>query len=178
MSGAEVVQLFALISTYWPNFHVPKGPEAAVAFREAWLRLLGDLDNAAVVAAVDSLAAEARDFPPPPGVIRNRAVQLQVGPGGPGMDEAWAEVQAEIARVGWTGALDPARKPLFSHPSITAAIEAMGWQTLCESENPMADRAHFLKLYGTATERVTRDAVMPASVRELLEGAGPKALPA
>jgi hypothetical protein len=178
MTGPEVVQLFALISTYWPNFHVPKAPEAAVAFRDAWLRLLSDLDNAAVVAAVDSLAAEARDFPPPPGVIRHRAVQLQAGAGGPGVDEAWAEVQAEIGRVGWTVALDPDRKPLFSHPSITATVEAMGWKTLCESENPMADRAHFIKLYGSATERATRDAVMPASVRELLDGAGPKALPA
>jgi hypothetical protein len=175
MTGPEVVQLFALISTYWPNFHVPNRAEAAQAFREAWLRLLGDLDNAAVVAAVDSLAAEARDFPPPPGVIRNRAVQLQAGPGVPGVDEAWAEVQAEIGRVGWTVALDPSRRPQFSHPSITAAVEAMGWQTLCESENPMADRAHFIKLYGSATQRATRDAVMPASVRELLEG-GPKRL--
>jgi hypothetical protein len=178
MTGREIVDLFALISTYWPNFHMPKDAQAATAFRAAWLRLLGDLDNAAVVAAVDSLAAEARDFAPPPGVIRHRAVQLQAGPGAPGVDEAWAEVQNEIARAGWTVALDSDRKPLFSHPSISAAVEAMGWQTLCESENPMADRAHFMKLYGTATERATRDAVMPASVRELLDGAGPKALPA
>jgi hypothetical protein len=178
MTDQELVQILALVSTYWPHFQLPDDRQELLTWRKAWGRLLSDLDNAAVVAAVDSLAAEARDFAPPPGVIRHRAVQLQAGPGAPGVDEAWAEVQAEIARVGWTVALDPDRKPLFSHPSISAAVDAMGWQTLCESENPMADRAHFIKLYGTATERATRDTVMPASVRELLDGAGPKALSA
>lgn len=178
MTRREVIEAMALVSATWSNWHLPTEKDEREAVISAWLRVLGPFDNALVVAAIDSFVVEAGPFAPHQGMVAKRAAELQARATGhevPGVDEAWAEVQREIARVGWTGALDPQRKPLFSHPTISAAVEAMGWQTLCESENEVADRAHFLKLYGSATARATRDAVMPASVRELLE-AGVKQL--
>lgn len=178
MTRSEVLKAVALVSMAWSNWHLPEAEDEAEAVIKAWLRVLAPFDNSLVVAAIDSYIVEAGQFAPHQGMVAKRAAELQARATGdevPGLDEAWAEVQREIARVGWTGALDPQRKPLFTHPTISAAVEAMGWQTLCESTNPEADRAHFFKLYGSATQRATRDAVMPASVRELLE-AGVKQL--
>lgn len=178
MTRREVIEAMGLVSATWSNWHLPAAKEEREVVINAWLRVLGPFDSSSVVAAIDSYVVEAGQFAPHQGMVAKRAAELQARAEGhevPGLDEAWAEVQREIARVGWTGALDPKRKPLFTHPTISAAVEAMGWQTLCESTNPEADRAHFFKLYGSATQRATRDAVMPASVRELLE-AGVKQL--
>lgn len=173
MTEAEFIVAMANVSRLWPHFKPVEGTY------DAGYRLMGHLSPEAVVAAIDSLALEGRDYAPMAGQIAKRAVELQAaasGDGPPGVDEAWSEVQSEIARVGWTGALDPSRKPMFSHSAISAAVEAMGWQTLCESDTAMADRAHFLKLYGSVIERANRDALTPASVRALGERLGPAQL--
>ena len=44
-------------------------------------------------------------------------------------EEAWAKVVIAIATVGsW-------RKPIFDDPRIVAAVEALGWKTICATEN-------------------------------------------
>lgn len=65
--------------------------------------------------------------------------------------EAWAEVQAEIRRVGYIG------QPQFSHTLIAKAVELLGWRYLCLSENPVADRAHFVQAYQALREGTRRD---------------------
>ena len=173
MTRREVLEAMGLVASTWTNWRLPDQRDEVEVVVKAWMRVVGHLDVQIVTAAIDSFVVEAIPFAPHQGMILRRAVDLQARAQGaevPGVDQAWTEVQDEIRRVGWTGMLDSSRRPSFSHPSIQAAVDAMGWATLCESENAMADRAHFLKLYGVATERVTRDAVMPASVRELLQG--------
>ena len=46
--------------------------------RNYYFELLGDLDARAVRAAIDTLALEAREFVPPPGVIRDYAMKAAV----------------------------------------------------------------------------------------------------
>jgi hypothetical protein len=49
-----------------------------------------------------------------------------------------------------------------------AAVISMGWKQLCtaELENEMADRAHFLKIYGTAVQNVEQERLIPLSLWE------------
>lgn len=124
--------------------------------------LVADLDGRLVLAAVHTLAAEGREFPPPPGVIRSRAVELASADTAPDVDQAWAEVRGAMATVGSWGV------PELSHPAVAATVDAMGWKTLCRSEDQMADRAHFLRLYGAATARARRSSMMPPAVAELV----------
>lgn len=42
----------------------------------------------------------------------------------------------------------------------------MGWRELCISEDAMADRAHFLKIYDQLAEREEREAAVPLPVME------------
>ena len=55
--------------------------------------------------------------------------------------EAWEEVEKLIIQFG------PYRAPQYSCDTVRRAVRAIGWLQLCCSENPAADRAHFLKLY-------------------------------
>ena len=61
--------------------------------------------------------------------------------------EAWGEVAEQIRKTGHSG------KPQFSHPLVEQAVHCLGWRTLCLSDNPVADRAHFIKNYDTLLKR-------------------------
>lgn len=126
--------------------------------------LLLDLDPAVVLGAVRALAAEGERFAPNPGQVRRKAVELG-SPPVPTADQALAELNTLMSRVGHMG------RPEFSHPAIADTVLAMGgWYQLCVSEAGVADRAHFLKLYGTVEARHTQAALLPPSVAALLSG--------
>ena len=61
--------------------------------------------------------------------------------------EAWTEVLKQVRDVGYIGC------PKFSSEAIRKSVEAIGWRMICLSENPMVERAHFLKIYETIAVR-------------------------
>lgn len=61
--------------------------------------------------------------------------------------EAWGEVVRKIRSVGIY------QTPTWSHPALAKAVQAMGWTELCMSDNPEADRAHFLRFYEATAAR-------------------------
>ena len=78
--------------------------------------------------------------------------------------EAWGEVAEQIRRVGHSG------KPQFSHPLVSQAVRCLGWQTLCLSDNPVADRAHLIKTYDTLLKRdlnANRINLLPGSIEPI-----------
>ncbi len=162
MTPDEIRVAWVYAQQLWPAFDIPADPRLEAVKLQAWLDVVGDLEMPLVRAALARLAAD--QFPPPPGRIRQEAVRL-ASPAVPDVDQAWAEVVDGIRRHG------RAERPEFSHPLIAAAVDGMGgWLALCQSENPVADRAHFLKLYGVATIRQERDAAVSPAVAGLVEG--------
>lgn len=162
MIRREIIETMALISTYWPHWRMPSDRDEASAMVDAWGRLLGDIEAAAVVAAVEAYAVSGAEFAPGPGVLRRRAIELSSPTRLPDGDAAWSEVLEQIARVGYVGT------PSFSHPAVEATVRAFGWKALCESMDQMVDRAHFLKMYADVRERVTFETVAPPSVKMLV----------
>ena len=79
--------------------------------------------------------------------LRTRWHTLRTQIGQTGTADAWNQVQREIGRIGSWGT------PQFDDPLIKRAVDGMGWRNLCMSENAMADRAHFLKLYESLLQR-------------------------
>ncbi|MFZ6027796.1 MAG: hypothetical protein ACOYYS_08785 [Chloroflexota bacterium] len=76
--------------------------------------------------------------------------------------EAWAEVQAEIRRVGNAG------QPQFSHALVARAVQLFGWRYLCLSENPVADRSHFIQAYQALRENARRESRRAQRVTEFI----------
>jgi hypothetical protein len=152
----EYAVVTARVAQFWPHSAWP------VATCHGAESLLLDLPARVVVAAVEQLAVEGREFAPPPGLVRQRACVLLADPM-PDADRALAEVNAAVRNPGAYG------HPVWSHPAVGATVDAMGgWQAVCASENPDAFRAHFLKIYGTVAVRETARVAMPDSVRQVM----------
>jgi hypothetical protein len=167
----EFSRCVALIRAYWPH-GTATWTAAAI---EAWESLLLDLDAAAAAAAIQVLAAEGREWPPPPGVVRQRASELvsPIPTGG----EAWAEVCGQVRRVGSLRGMSswPSGEPIepvWSHPLIGEVADHCGWDALCASTNEMADRAHFLRLWEQASARERTGQALPPAARAALAARG------
>jgi hypothetical protein len=172
MTDKEIAALLGFCSQWWPNWRPPEDVRTMIL---GWRSLLSDIEFDAGYAALSEHATAGSEFPPPVGVIRRRAFELTVPEGSaPPVDEAWGEVGREIHRVGHfvPSEGEPDRLPSFSHPAITAVVNALTWKSLCESTNEVADRAHFARMYA---ERV-RSYVDVAARTELAQQVRMRAL--
>ncbi len=157
MTETEYAEVCMEIATLWP------ASKWEVGTMRAGEALILDLDQHTAIAAVRVLAAEGERFSPNPGQVRRRAVELADPV--PSVDEALAEVEI------WKGRINSGRTPEWSHPAIGDAVAALGGiRYLGMSDNPTADRAHFIKVYGTCERRHATTALMPPSVAALLVG--------
>jgi hypothetical protein len=95
-----------------------------------------------------------REFPPPVGVIWTEAVKLiQAAEGRPHIaaEDAWSEVRDKMRQLGIY------KYPTWSHPTIEEAVEAIGWRDLCLTENIVATRAHFFRIFEAKQRRAFED---------------------
>lgn len=160
MTDDQFDEVMLAVTGIWPNW---QANPATFAVSE---RLLAALSYEDTVAALDALAIESPRWFPGPGELRVRAIEMGQPEGGaPSGDEAWGEVVRERHRAGqYAGTALSDRALEFSHPAIAVVVEALGWAELCTSENEVADRAHFLKLYAERVTRLRVDRATPPSV--------------
>jgi hypothetical protein len=139
-SEIEILKVLKILGDIYPNFHLGS---AAV---EIYVQLLADIPGPLLEqAALEHIGSSA--FFPAVAELRQAAFNIleSVDPT-PSDYEAWAEVQQEIRRVGHCG------QPQFKNPLAGQAVEQLGWHSLCFSENPVADRAHFVQAYQVLAE--------------------------
>ena len=137
MTRQETITLAALASSSYPAMQ-GKDPRPIV---EAWSLMLADLEVEVAKAAIVRVCRESPFFP---SVAQIVAAAEELDPRNeklPTAAEAWEEVSGLIQRCGLN------RVPVFSCDLVQRATRAIGWRQLCMSENPEADRAHFLRLY-------------------------------
>lgn len=165
MNHDEFDALMATVTAVWTNWTAN-----TLTFSVAE-RLLLDLDHVAALAAVDRLAITDPRWFPGIGALRAEAVELTDPQGqAPTMEEAWGEVRRAIARFGVHVGTEQSDRTLeWSHPAIGQVVEHMGWRTLCTSDNEVADRAHFARMYEARVDHWRVETAMPPSVRALLE---------
>lgn len=143
MKPHEAKQIVAVIAAAFPRH--PMTDQTCRVYE----RLLLDLDgDVGMQAALRTIATG--EFPPTIAALRAAAVDIQHGPRRRG-GEAWEDVLAEVRRV---GAYDP---PRFEDPLTARCVAAIGWDTICRSDNSAADRARFCDLYDELQERAGRD---------------------
>lgn len=137
MTKQEICALVALAASSNPTMQT-KDPTPIVA---AWSIMLAELDPVVAKAAVIKVCRESDFFP---SVARIVAAAGELDPRNeklPTAAEAWEEVEQQICAVGIY------KPPVFSCELVRRAARSIGWLQLCSSENPAADRAHFLRLY-------------------------------
>lgn len=150
MNSAEVVKLMTATSALFPSYTMPSDASMLRMHAETWHSILCDVPLHHALDALAAIAADGRQFAPPPGEIRRRAVERaseRSGITAPSADEAMTELYAQIAHVGYVGT------PEWSHAALAETVQAIGWQNVCMSENPEALRAHFLRIYDICVKR-------------------------
>lgn len=152
MKQSEVVKLIGLCSVNYRNFPENGKEELIISL---WTRMLSDVSFEIAQLAIEKYISESV-YPPTIADIRQRIADVTVMPQKTGI-EGWEEVKRAIRLHGWYDE----KKGMDSLSEITRKVtEAIGFKTLCLSENEMADRAHFLKVYDTLAKREREDAVL------------------
>lgn len=140
MTQRETAKILAVIGTVYPGKFPAERTAETVA---VWHRLIGDLEYGLVDAALQALL-QTSSWQPLPADLRRAALELERGPKRTGL-EAWGSVMAAMRAKG--AYRTPGIDFTFIDPITARAVDAMGWQELCLSENTVADRARFIEAY-------------------------------
>lgn len=164
MTSLEAAKVIATLIAAYPRIEISEETTKLYA------KFLQDLDYKQVQAAVVKHIAISPYFPTI-AELRQAALDVIQDNRAPLPGEAWAEVAQQMRDIGYTG------RPTFSHPLIEKTVQAMGgWIALCQSEDGMVDRAHFLKVYESYRTRHVEE-VKTAPVMMRLVGDVVKSLP-
>lgn len=145
-------------------------PAWTTATLRAFEQLLEDLDAPQLQAAVETWIRTRAERPTIADLRKAVAATQATAADSPYLDpdEAWSHVEASITRVGGYADFPD------THPLVAETVRAIGWRTLCQSDNAVADRAHFLQLYRVRLERARRDdAATPGAVPHAAMGERP-----
>jgi hypothetical protein len=149
VNAQEAVNLVGATQRLWPNAFTGQRDLRETA--KLWQLVLIDVSYEDAIAALVACARRGDEFAPQPGMLVKQHHDLH-DQRAPTADEAWAEVQRAIARLGfYIGPPDQ-----WSHTAVASCADAIGWRELCHGD-AMVTRAHFLKLYPAALERTERD---------------------
>jgi hypothetical protein len=155
-SEMETLRVLKILGDVYPSYRLSS---AAV---EIYVRLLADVPGYVLEQAALEHISHSTYFPAI-AELRSAAFDIleAISPL-PSDYEAWAEVQAEIRRAGHYG------RPQFSHVLIEQVVGLLGWRYLCLSENPVADRSHFIQAYGALNENQRRESRRLQAVGEFI----------
>jgi hypothetical protein len=157
----EVIKLIGLCSVNYRNWPEPDKMEMLTAL---WLKMLDDTEFFIAEAAVEKYLAESV-YPPTIADIRARIADITVIKEKTAI-EAWDDVKNAIRKYGWYRE----KEAMQSLGGVThKVIDSIGFKTLCMSENEMADRAHFLKVYDVLAAREREAALTLPSTRIAME---------
>lgn len=161
MKRAEIIKLIGICSINYRNWPEEGKEEATITL---WSKMLEDTEYFIAEAAVEKFLAESV-YPPTIADIRARIGDLTVFREKTPI-EAWNDVKTAIRKYGWYREADAMQ---FLGGVTRKVVEAIGFRTLCLSENEMADRAHFLRVYETLEKRERETALMLNSTRMAME---------
>jgi hypothetical protein len=161
MKQSDVVKLIGILSINYKNFPESGKLEMVTGL---WTKMMGNVDYYVAEAAVEKYLAESV-YPPTIADIMTRIADITVIKEKTAI-EGWDDVKTAIRKFGWyneKGAMESL------DGTTRRVIESMGFKTLCVSEDEMADRAHFLKVYDTLAKRNREEQLMLPSTRNAME---------
>ena len=163
MTVKDTVLIFTILSAAYPFFykdirHDDQQMGEAIA---VWNEMLAEYDVNTVKFALKRLIAIQKDYPPTIGQLLE-SINIVSGNAAPDADEIWQEIMNAIRGYGFYGTV----KAMESlSPLAREVVRVMDWYTLCMSENPETDRAHFLRIYQAIKTRHDQKYTLPNDVR-------------
>lgn len=131
---------------------------------ELWHKILGDLPYEIAEAALIKVLATAKYFPTV-AEIREAAATIAL-PSLLSPADAWNVLMAAISKYGFYRRQEAlASLP----PEVRKAVECLGWEVVCHSEEPGIVRAQFMRVYETYLNRAKEEVTVPPEVQALAE---------
>lgn len=167
MQHSEALIIIAKIQAIWP-----KDEMSEPTIRE-YATSIEHLSPAVAAMTLEALKVECK-WKPSVAEFLQRAAIVVPPDRIPDIDEAWAEVREQIRRVGSKrGMLNFATnepwEPMWSHPLVGRIVDNIGWKALCESDNEVAYRAHFIRMYEPRIVEGRREQAMTPQGKALME---------
>ena len=157
----HILEIWNLLTLQYPEYGRGMSIEDSALALKLYARLLADIEPSLLQAAALQHIATNKWFPKI-SELRETALSLlthnELSP-----EEAWGEVKQAMRRFGYY------RWPEFAQPLIAQAVHIIGWRELCASENEVADRAHFFRIYGELVTRRNSKAMLLPEVRSAME---------
>jgi hypothetical protein len=160
MTQKETAYLLSILRAAYPRFYYDVSPDDLKISVDTWTVMLSDTSLEIATVALQRLIATSK-FPPTIAEMRE-SISAVIHPTMPDSGDAWGEVVSAISKYGYyrpEEALASMREP------VRLAVKCMGWRELCMSENGMADRAHFLRIYETMEKRTKEDNLIPVALK-------------
>lgn len=173
MDEIEIRLMWELAAQMWPSYTPPTTAELRKIRVQVWTDMFSDIDAGYVRAALQQLSG--REFFPPLGVIRDRALDLERSASGvaaaPGWEPAWDEIWRSV-RLDGRYAQPP--DEAWSHPVVAELVAAFGWQILCDTltEDLPTVRAQFRDMHGQIVARYDRLTKRPTPAVVAIEEQG------
>lgn len=130
---------------------------------EIWYEMLKDLPFEPVIVGLKKWFATEK-WSPTIADIREMAVSVSTGDM-PDWSQGWSEVQTAIRRYGY---MQETKALASMSPQTAEAVKRIGWQAICESENPETLRAQFRQIFELTDARAKEQAVLPESVKSAI----------
>ena len=161
MTIDETLIFMGILKTAYPRYYANIDKTEAKQAVMLWSEMLQDISLDQAKLALKKYIASS-PFPPTVSDIR-QAITVVTSGYIPDEGEAWGEVLNAIRLYGYMQP-DKAYDNMGEYTKL--AVKRMGWQSLCESENQMADRAHFMSIYKSIKQREESNQALPYAIRE------------
>lgn len=156
----DIAEIVSVISVAYPNWIVTEQTN------QVYWQILADIPTDELKAAtLHCISESGRKFAPSVGELRGAVAELRgMSANLPSSFEAWQEVGKQISINGGDFG-----NPVWSHPIVQKAVEAIGWRNLRMSEDATADRARFIQCYEQFQQRAEKENILLPEVRGFLE---------
>ena len=165
MSREEISTVLGILKISYPRFYVNMTVKEANDTVSLWQEMFNGTDINLLKMAVKSLITHF-EFPPTIANIKKEIDKLTT-PTSEQMtvDEAWGQVVKAIQNYGY----NRQEEALNSMSPAVAKVAKNLYREFCLSENVMADRAHFMKMYEISQNRAKENRLIPLDIREAID---------
>lgn len=161
MTRKEFAIIASGIRTYYPRENILPNDQSM----ELWFRQLEDIEFKIAETALHKWVAVSK-WPPTIADIREAAAEITQGE----IKDWGAAWETVIRAISNHGSYDPAGAFAAMDDVTRTAVQRIGWETICMSEDISIERANFRMIYEAEAKRKKREQQIPPRVRQITAG--------